>query len=76
MMRIEGTVVEVYETWPLQLSIEAADGLYHIGLNPDTKIKRRGHPAGAMEIKDHVRIAIYGTISGPKALLADSIELL
>ena len=73
-MRIEGVVIEVYETWPLQLSVEASDGKYHIGLHSDTKITRRGRPAGASEIKG--RIAVDGNISGPNALVADSIELL
>lgn len=74
-MRVEGVVIEVYETWPLQLAIEASEGRYHVGLQVDTRITYRGHPVAASEIKVHRRITIDGPASGPNAMLADSIEL-
>lgn len=36
-MWIDGFIIEVYETWPLQLSVDASGELYHVGLLLETK---------------------------------------
>jgi len=75
-MWIDGFIIEVYETWPLQLSVDASGELYHVGLLLETKITHQGSPVSASEVKAHRRIRINGTASGQRALIAESIELL
>jgi len=46
-MWIDGFIIEVYETWPLQLSVDASGELYHVGLLLETKITHQGSPVSA-----------------------------
>lgn len=75
-MQIEGTIVDVFETWPLQLSVETQAGRYHVSLQHDTKIVFQGHSESARALKSRRRVRITGSAAGPDSLQAEEIEIL
>jgi hypothetical protein len=75
-MQIEGKIIDVFETWPLQLTVETRDGRLYVGLQLDTTITYHGLPSGASELKAHRWIRIDGEESAPQGFLARSITIL
>jgi hypothetical protein len=74
-MQIEGKIIDVFETWPLQLGVETRSGRYHVGLEPDTRITYRGLPSSASELKAGRWILIEGEESAPQGFLAKAITI-
>lgn len=75
-MQIEGTITSVFETWPVQLAVEAAGGRWHVSLSSDTTVTLRGQPAAASALRSGHRVRVTGSAAGPDALAADRIEVL
>jgi hypothetical protein len=75
-MRIEGNIVDVFESWPLQLAVEADTIRCHVSLAHNTSIIFQGRPASPQDLKTHRRIRIEGEAAGTNALLATNIEIL
>ena len=75
-MQIEGKIIDVFETWPFQLTVETRTGRYHVGLQLDTTITYQGLPSSASELKAHRWILIDGEESAPQGFLAKSITIL
>ena len=75
IMSIEGTIVSVMESWPLQLVVENESGRWQVALRDDTAITVRGSPADPGQIRPGARVRIEGPGSGPNAILAASLEI-
>jgi hypothetical protein len=72
-MTLEGEVAELYETWPLQLSLKTSAGQYLVALSERTKVFRKGRPIPATGLKPGMKLTVEGSLSGSKAIAAQSI---
>lgn len=77
-MIIEGKILNVMESWPLQLVVEVHNEKFHVMLQPDTKIVRRGYEANPKLLVPGINVLIEGNITnGNKfAMTAKSIKML
>jgi hypothetical protein len=75
-MTIEGSVLDVMESWPLQPTVQPPEGRYHVGLLTETVVNRGGKSVDAGELKPGVRVRIEGEGSGPNALTAREVRIL
>lgn len=75
---LEGTILEVMESWPLQLLLESGASRYSVGLTEATVVMRRGQPVGAGELLPGLFVRIIGKTSPADgaAVCADRIEIL
>ncbi len=69
-MNIEGTIVEVMESWPLQLVIQTQSGTQHVVLAPNAAITAKGLSVGPEMLKPGVRVRIDGVASGSGGMTA------
>ncbi len=77
-MIIEGKIVELMESWPLQLSVETEMGLYHVELLDETKViqaKRMVSP-GNLSLHLHIKVKGYSSSETSSAMLAQEITIL
>lgn len=74
-MTLEGAIAELYETWPLQLSLKTPSGSYLVALSEQTKVVRGKRSVGATELKPGMKVKISGTLTGDKAIAAQSITV-
>lgn len=76
-MMIEGTVEQVMETSPLQLTITTNSGRYYVALQPSTVITQQGNSVSPSTLKPGVRVQINGQSSNfdNMALTAQTIEI-
>lgn len=77
-MDIEGTITAVMESWPLQLSVKTADGIYDVDLTEETAITRSGQPLEPGQLSPELNVVITGTALNPEktAMSADTITVL
>jgi hypothetical protein len=60
-MPIEGTILEIMETWPLQLVISGSQGRIHVALREDTEVRRSdGTSGGVRLLRPGARVRIDG----------------
>lgn len=71
---IEGEIVNVLETWPLQLVVQAAGQSYDVRLLENTRIVRNEREVGAGELRPATKVEIFGEAEGT-ALTAQSITI-
>ena len=76
-MSIEGTIIEVMESWPLQLSVETTDGQYSVELLSETTITKDGNAVDAGSLEPNIQVVITGEASANQdnAMIANSIEI-
>ena len=74
-MTIEGTIAEIMESWPLQLTVDAADGTIHVALLEETIITQNGESVAPGALTNGQKVRIEGESTGPNAMLAQSIEI-
>jgi hypothetical protein len=74
-MLIEGEVVGVMETWPLQLAVQTDTGTYHVLLD-DTVIRSGGQPASSRDLRPGLHIRVEGEPSGPRGMTAIRIDII
>lgn len=74
-MNLEGVIAELYETWPLQLSLKTSSGQYLVALSQETKVVRGKRSIPASELKPEMKVHISGTPTGDMALTAQSISV-
>jgi hypothetical protein len=76
-MIIEGTVEQVMETLPLQLTVTTNSGRYYVALQPNTAMTQQGNTADPGGLKPGVRVHISGQSSNfdNMALTAQAIEI-
>jgi hypothetical protein len=77
-MIIEGKVLHVMESWPLQLIVEGHEGNIQVALELDTKVTRHSHKVNPKEIVPGINIRADGDSStGNKfGMTAKSIEII
>lgn len=77
-MIISGKIIQVMESWPIQLSVETSSGTYDVQLLEDTKITRQGKTVKPGELNPNMRIKIEGQLSSPNSdgVTASTIEIL
>ena len=75
-MAIEGSIVEVMESWPLQLTVETEAGRYQVSLLSETTVTREGETVDPGELMPGLRIRVGGQSSGANAMTARAIEIL
>ena len=75
---IEGEIVRVMESWPLQLAVETEAGVYHVELLDETKViqEERTINPGILTPHLHIRIQGFTSRTTPLAMLAQEIEIL
>lgn len=74
-MVIEGMVVDVMETWPLQLTLAADKSRLHITLGMNTIVTQGGEDLEMAQIRPKQRIRVHGRRVGESGLVADSIVI-
>jgi hypothetical protein len=75
-MIIEGKIVEVMESWPLQLTVETGTGRYHVELLSETTITREGETVDPGELLPDLQVRVQGQASGPNTMTAQAIKVL
>ena len=77
-MIIEGRIVSVMETWPLQLAVQGEGSVVHVQLTDQTSLLRGGSAIDPGEISPSMRVEVKGQpLAGdPSALIADSVRVL
>jgi hypothetical protein len=75
-MVIEGEVVAVMESWPLQLTVQTMQGTYHVALLDETQITQRAELAEPSALRPGARVRIEGRQSAASALVAKNIEII
>jgi hypothetical protein len=75
-MVIDGTVVDVMETWPLQLSIHTTSGLYHVVLSESTIITSEGwQPVDAGAVQPGAAVEVQGEFSGAQRMTVERLDV-
>jgi hypothetical protein len=75
-MVIEGEVVAVMESWPLQLTVQTGEDTYHVALLDETHITRRAERAEPSTLLPGALVRIEGQRSAANALVAKEIEII
>ncbi len=77
-MEIEGKIITVMESWPLQLTVQAQTALYHVVLRSDTQITQKGQAVDPGSLRPDLPVKIEGQVSSsnPLAMNAEAIEVL
>jgi hypothetical protein len=73
---IEGTILEVMESFPLQLTLKTETGRYHVALLEETTITQEGATVESGILRPGMRVRIEGQASALNAMTAQSIEIL
>lgn len=74
-MILEGTIVGVMETWPLQLSIDTGGDAFQVGLGESTVITCEGRSADPAQLLPGRRVRVEGESSNAHAMKAERIEI-
>jgi hypothetical protein len=76
-MIIEGKILHVMESWPLQLIVEAREGKFQVALQSDTKVMRRNDTVDPKQLLPGLDVTIEGSIpdEAKLAITANSIEI-
>lgn len=59
-MIIEGTIVEVMESWPLQLIVQTREGRYYVELLSETRITQAGESINQENLSPNLQVEITG----------------
>jgi hypothetical protein len=74
-MIIEGAVVHVRETWPLQLVVQSPQGRYDVTLMEETQVIRNDRHVSPGELKPRMKVEVSGEGQG-SALTAQLIRIM
>jgi hypothetical protein len=70
-------ILEVMESWPLQLRCEAADGIWQVALADDTQVAGEEGASGSPgDLRPGMAVVVEGEPTGTRALLARRIKVL
>ena len=75
-MELEGVVVDVMETWPLQLTVISAETCYHILLDMDTITYHNNEPHYDYPFQPNQHIKIEGQAFDGNFIVAKTIQIL
>ena len=75
-MTIEGSILEVMESWPLQLIIKTPAGRWHVALLTTTTIALGPQQVDPGELVPGLAVVVSGHAEpGPQALTAEAIHI-
>lgn len=74
-IRIEGKIVSMMETWPLQLTVMTSTAKYHVSLLPETIVKQADQPLDVSALRTNLTVQISGYSTEDQAVTAELIEL-
>ena len=73
---VQGTIVAVRETWPLQLVVQASDeGPYDVALSEQTAIGETGEPGDPGSLRPGMVVRVTGRPSADRAMVAARIDV-
>jgi hypothetical protein len=75
-MTLEGRIVAVMESWPLQMVVETPAGRWHVALDAATEVTQGGRSLDPSELKPDLPVRVDGLPSNATAMTARAIELL
>lgn len=75
-MQIEGVIVEIMESYPLQLVVETTSGPYQVALSEEVVITAAGAARQQGDLQRQMRVRITGDRSGANAIMAHTMEIL
>ncbi|MBB3082464.1 hypothetical protein [Geodermatophilus sabuli] len=73
---IDGAIIAIRETWPLQLVVEAPGGRHDVALSEDTALTRAGTPVGSGALEVGAVVRVVGRLSAPHAMVASRVDIL
>ena len=77
MDTVQGQLLRIAESWPLQLTLRAADGSTWVAtLGDGALVTVRGVPASPAVLRPGQQLALRGRLVAPQALAADHINVL
>ncbi len=71
--KLEGKIVEVMETWPLQLTVACAEGTIHTMLRIETSVHEKGAMVDARRLRPGHLVHVDGNRRDDKGFVAASI---
>ena len=76
-MIIEGTIIEVMESWPLQLIVQTREGRYYVELLSETRITQAGESINQGNLSPNLQVQINGNAGFDKLTMsAETIEII
>lgn len=76
-MIIEGTIVEVMESWPLQLMVQTREGRYYVELLSETRITQAGESINQENLSSNLQVQITGKAGFEQLTMsAETIEII
>lgn len=75
---LEGTIVEVMESWPLQLFVRVGTTTYSVGLTNDAVVTKRAKRVDPGALNSGMTVRIRGRVSpgAPSAMTGESLKIL
>jgi hypothetical protein len=77
MQSIEGQLLTIAESWPLQLTVQPTDQgpPWSVRVGDDTLISLRGNSVQALALRNSQRLSASGILYGAESLQAQTIEV-
>lgn len=72
---VEGEIVALMETWPLQLDLETDGVTSLVRLHPETRITDGGQPVEPHDLEVGSTVRVEGLLRGERTIRANAIEL-
>ncbi len=72
-MELEGEIVNVMETWPLQLTVASAEKPIHVSLTLDTTVTKNGAEINASQLSPNQTVRIRGKQVASDGVIATEI---
>ena len=75
MQQVEGRLVSLAESWPLQLSVQPASGpAWSVTLDERANVRAFGQASQIGALRPGMQVIVRGRVLGPYALLGVEIE--
>jgi hypothetical protein len=74
-IEIEGEIISIMETCPLQLTVATSTERYHVSLLPETIVRQVSQPIDAGALRTHQTVQISGYSTENQTITAELIEL-
>ncbi len=74
-MVIAGTILEVMETWPLQISIDTGERTWHVALDERAGITSEGQPADVAQLLPNRWVRVEGEAANAGAMKAVRVDI-
>ncbi len=75
-MQLEGVIVEIMESYPLQLVVETTTGRYQVALTEATTLTEAADSRAQADLQVQMRIRLTGVQHDANAMTATTIEII